>query len=97
MKSVLSNNPTSISNFISKSGLSVSYLVFKTNPLVPILFTLASSLSYLVFLTISLSATLLSLLKSAGTVSNLSTSVLSTLVFKFAKFDFSAIFSCCFF
>ena len=32
-----------------KSDLSVSYLVFKTNPLVSILFTLATNLSYAVF------------------------------------------------
>ena len=32
--------------FFCKSDLSVSYLVFKTNPLVSILFTFATNLSY---------------------------------------------------
>ena len=35
----------------SSFDLSVSYLVFKRNPLVSILFTLATNLSYTVFLT----------------------------------------------
>ena len=37
----------------SNSDLSVSYLVFKTNPLVSILFTLATNLLYTSFLTTS--------------------------------------------
>ena len=36
--------------FFSKSDLSVSYVVFKTNPVVSMLFTLATTLSYTVFL-----------------------------------------------
>ena len=35
----------------SKSDLSVSYVVFKTNPVVSMLFTLVTNLSYTVFLT----------------------------------------------
>ena len=61
--------------FFSKSDLSVSYLVFKTNPLVSILFTFATNLSYAVFLTASLFTAVLSLLKSAGTGFNFSTSI----------------------
>ena len=76
--------------FFSKYDLSVLFLVFKTNPLASILFTLATNLSYTVFLTTSLFTALLNLLKSTGTVFNLSTYKLSTLAFKFAKFDFSA-------
>ena len=55
-----------------------------------ILFTLATNLSYTVFLTAPLLTALLNLLKSTGTVFNLSTSILSTSVFKLAKFDSSA-------
>ena len=47
--------------FFSKSDLSVSYLVFKTNPVVSMLFTLATNLSYSVFLTTSFFTKLLSL------------------------------------
>ena len=45
----------SIANFafFSASDLSVSYVVFKTNPVVSMLFTLATNLSYTVFLTTS--------------------------------------------
>ena len=68
----------------------MSYLVFKTNVLVAILFTLATTLSYTVFLTTSFFTTSLSLFKSAGTAASLSISNLSTLVFKLAKFDFNA-------
>ena len=74
----------------SNSYVSVSYLVFRTNPLVSILFTLATNLSYTVFLTTSLFATLLNLLKSVGTGANLSMSNLSTSVYKLAKFVFNA-------
>ena len=52
--------------------------------------TFVTNLSYSVFLTTSFFSTLLSLAKSLGTGVNLSTSYLSTLVFKLAKFDFSA-------
>ena len=76
----------------SKSDLSVSYLVFKTNPLMSVLFTFATSLSYTDFLTTSFFTTSLSLLKSAGTGTNLWTSGLSTLAFKLAKSNFAASF-----
>ena len=59
--------------FFFKPDLSVSYLVFNTNPLVSILFTFAANLSYTVFLTTPLFTTLLSLLKSIGTAFNLPT------------------------
>ena len=39
--------------FFSNSDLSISYVAFKTNSVVPMLFTLATNLSYTVFLTIS--------------------------------------------
>ena len=68
----------------------MSYLAFKTNPLVSILFNLAINLSYTVFLTTSFCTTSLSLFKSTRAVTNLSISNLSTSVFKLAKFDFSA-------
>ena len=71
--------------FFSKSDLSVSYVVFKSNPVVSMFINLATNLSYSVFLT-----TLLSLAKSLGTGVNLSISSLSTSVFKLAKFNFSA-------
>ena len=48
--------------FFCKSDLSVSYLVFKTNPVVSMLFTLATNLSYTVFLATSFFTTLLALL-----------------------------------
>ena len=53
--------------FISKSDLSVSYLVFKTNPLVSILFTFATNLLYTGFLTTLVFSTSFSLLKLTGT------------------------------
>ena len=70
----------------------MSYLVFKTNLLVSILFTFATNyLSLAVFLTISFFFTTpLSLLKSRATVTSLSISNSSTSLFKLAKFDFSA-------
>ena len=71
--------------FYSKSDLSVSYLVFKTNPQVSKAFTFATNLSYAVFLTTSLFTTLLSLLKSTGTVFNLPISILSTSAFNSAS------------
>ena len=72
--------------FFSNSNLSVSYLVFKTNPLVLVLSTLATNLLYISFLTTSFLTRSLSLLKSTGTGNNLSISTLSTSVFKLAKF-----------
>ena len=75
--------------FFSKSDLSLSYLVLKTNPLVSI-FTFEANLPYTVFLTTSLFTTLLSLLKSTGTVFYLSTSILSIQLLDLAKSDFAA-------
>ena len=49
--------------FFSKSDLSVSYVAFKANPVVSMLFTLATNLSYTVFLTTSFFTTLLSFAK----------------------------------
>ena len=72
------------------SVLSVSYLVFKTNALLSILFTVATNLSYTVFLTTSFFTRSLSLLKSTGTGANLSISNLSTSVFRPAKSGFNA-------
>ena len=57
---------------LSKFDLSVSYVVSKTNPVVSMLFTLATNLSYTFFLTTSFFTTLLSLAKSLGTGVNLS-------------------------
>ena len=65
----------------------MSYLVFKTNPVVSTLFTFVTNLTYTIFLTISLSTTSLNLAKSSGAVFDLSTSILSTTVFKLAAFD----------
>ena len=76
-------------NFFSKFNLSVSYLVFKTNPLLSILFTFATNLSYKVFLTTSFLTASLGLLKSTGIGINLSISNLSTSVYRLAKFYFS--------
>ena len=68
----------------------MSYLVFKTNPLVSTIFTLVTNLSYTVFLTLSFFTTSLSLLKSTGTGINSSISNSSTSAFKLAKSDFAA-------
>ena len=65
-------------NFFSKFNLSVSYLVFKTNPLLSILFTFPTNLSYKVFLTTSFLTVSLGLLKSTEIGINLSISNLST-------------------
>ena len=77
-------------NFFSKFTPSASYLVFLTKSVVSILFTLLSNLSYSVFLTTSFLTTLLNLARSTGTVFNLSASILSTSVFKLARFVFDA-------
>ena len=77
-------------NFFSKFNLSVSYLVFKTNPLLSILFTFATNLSYKVFLTTLFLTASLGLLKSTEIGINLSISNLSTSVYTLAKFYFSA-------
>ena len=66
------NKSSSIMNFFLNSDFSVSYLVFRTNALASILFTLATNLSYKVFLATSFFTTLLSLLKSTGTGTNFS-------------------------
>ena len=68
----------------------MSYLVFKTNLLVSILFTLAVNLLYTVSLTTSLFTALLSLFKSTETVFNSSTSILLISAFDLAKFEFNA-------
>ena len=54
------------------------------------LFTLETNLSYSVFLATSFFTTSLCLFKSTGTSANLLISILSTSVFKLAKFVFSA-------
>ena len=64
--------------------------VFTTNPLVSILFTLATNLSNPSFLTTSFFTTSFSLLKSTGTNTNLLISNLLTSALKLAKFDFNA-------
>ena len=76
--------------FFSNSVSSESYWVFKTTPLVSILFTFTTNLSYTVFLTTLFFTTLINLLKPTGTGTNLSISNLSTSVFRLAKFVFSA-------
>ena len=68
----------------------MSNLVFKTNPLVSILFTLASNVSYAVLLTTSFFTASICLLKSAGTGTNLPISYLATSAFKLTKSDFGA-------
>ena len=75
--------------FFFKSDLFVSYLVFKTNPLASILFTLTTNLSYTVFLTTLLLTTLLSLIKSIEALFDLSTSILPISAFKPAKSNFA--------
>ena len=64
--------------------------MFKTNPLVSVLFTFATNLLCNVFLTILLFTILLSLLKSIGKGFKLSISIFSTSAFKLAKSDFAA-------
>ena len=64
--------------------------MFKTNPLVSLLFTFATNLLCNVFLTILLFTILLSLLKSIGKGFKLSISIFSTSAFKLAKSDFAA-------
>ena len=68
----------------------MSHLVYKTNPLVLILFTFSTNLSYTVFLTKSVFTTPITLLKSEGTGTNLSMSNISTSAFKLIKFVFNA-------
>ena len=64
--------------FFSKSDLSESYVVFKTNLVLSMLFTFATNFPHVVFLTTSFFTTLLSLTKSLGKGVNLSISSLST-------------------
>ena len=52
--------------------------------------TLVTNLLHLVFLTTTFLTALLNLARSTGTVFNFSASILSTSVFRLAKFDFSA-------
>ena len=73
----------------SDFNLSASYLVFKRNPQVSILFTWLTNLLYSVFLITPFFTTLDNLLKSTGTVFSLSVSNVSTSVFKLAKFVFN--------
>ena len=63
--------------FFSKPDLPVSYVAFKTNPVMSILSTLVNNLLYSVFLTTLFFTTLLSFAKSLGTGVNLSISSLS--------------------
>ena len=67
----------------------MSYLVFKTNPLASILFTLTTNLSYTAFLTTLSLTTLLSLIKSIEALFDLSTSILPISAFKPAKSNFA--------
>ena len=68
----------------------MSYLAFKANPPLPILFTLVTNLSDTVFLTTSFLTTLLNLLKSTRTVFNCLHLHSSTSTFRLAKSDFAA-------
>ena len=68
----------------------MSHLVYKTNPLVLILFTFSTNLSYTVFLTKSVFTTPITLLKSEETGTNFSMSNISTSAFKLIKFVFNA-------
>ena len=74
----------------SKSDPSFSYLVFKIKLLVSISSTFVFKLLYSVFLTTSFFTKLLNLARSTGTVFHLSTFILSTSVFKLARFVFDA-------
>ena len=71
-----------------KPDIFVSYLVFKTNPLVSTAFTFATYLSHN-FLTASLSTTSVSLLNSLETDLNSLTSILSISAYRLAKSDFA--------
>ena len=64
--------------------------LFKTKFVVSILSTFVTNLLYSAFLITSFLTTLLNLARSTGTVFNLSASILSTSVFKLAKFDFNS-------
>ena len=83
-------SPLASEIFFFNFDLSVSYLVFKTNSLVSILFTFATNLSYTVFLPTSFFTTLLSLLKLTGTGPNSSISNLSISALKLAISAFAA-------
>ena len=67
LESVFLTRPLVLGILFSNSDLYVSYLVFKTNPLVSILSTLVTNLLYTSFLTTSFYTTSLNLLKSTGT------------------------------
>ena len=75
--------------FFSSSDLSALHLVFKTNPLVSMLFTFSTNLSYTVFLTTPFFTTSINLLKSTGTFTNVSLANLSTSAFRPIKFVFN--------
>ena len=68
----------------------ILFIFFSTKFVVSILPTLVANLLHSVFLTTLFLTTLLNLARSTGTGFNLSASILSTSVFKLAKFDFSA-------
>ena len=90
----LFNKSTSIRNFFSNSDLSVPHLVFKTNSLVSILFTLVANLLYTAFLATSFLLTSLNLRKPTRTGTKLSKFNLSTSAFKLAKFVFRVTLGC---
>ena len=75
--------------FSSRYDLNILYLLFKTYPIISVLFTFATILWNTAFLITSLFTILLHLLISTGTVFNLPTSVLATSAFKLTKSDFA--------
>ena len=75
--------------FSSRYDLNILYLLFKTYPIISVLFTFATILRNTAFLITSLFTILLHLLISTGTVFNLPTSVLATSAFKLTKSDFA--------
>ena len=82
-----------LSTFVILPSISLTSVLkvrFNNNVLVSILSTLFFNEEYSVFLTVSFFTTLLNLAKSVGTVFNLPTSILSTSVFKAAKFVLDA-------
>ena len=76
--------------FCSKFDLSESYLIFKTNPLVSILFTFETNLSYTVFLTTLLFTTFLAYLNQQEQSLIFPASILCISAFEPAKSGFTA-------
>ena len=76
--------------FFSRFDLSVSYVSFKTSPVVSILSALETNLLYSTFFKTLFFTTLLNFVRSLGTGFDVSISNLSTSVFKLAKLDFNA-------